>query len=64
MIADEAYDADQGARSLKVAVESRITDELVKKYLNEEGNINELQPLARYVVDLSRNGDIYVRRAS
>ena len=51
LIAEEGYDAGQNARSLKVAVESRIADE---KYLEEEGRIAEGQPLVRYVVDLSK----------
>jgi ATP-dependent Clp protease ATP-binding subunit ClpA len=60
LIGSEGYDADQGARSLKAAVESRIEDELVQKYLEEDGQITDFQPLVTYTVDLARNGFITV----
>lgn len=60
LLAGEGYDASQGARSLKAAVETRIEDELVQKYLEEEGRIEDWQPLVRYTVDLSRNGVLRV----
>jgi hypothetical protein len=43
-------------------VESRIADEVVHKYLEEEGRIFEGQPVVRYTVDLSRRGDLYLYR--
>lgn len=62
MIAGEGYDASQGARSLKAAVETRVEDELVQRYLEEDGRIEDWQPLVRYAVDLSRNGVLSVFR--
>jgi ATP-dependent Clp protease ATP-binding subunit ClpA len=59
-IAAEGYDADQGARSLKSAVETRIEDQLVHKYLEEDREISEDQPLVEYAVDISRAGQISV----
>ena len=60
LIAHEGYDASQGARSLKAAVETRIEDELVIRYLEEDGRIEDWQPMVRYTVDLSRNGVLSV----
>lgn len=60
LIAKEGYDPQQGARSLKQAVEMRIEDELVGKYLEEEGVIEDMQEMARYTVDISRAGMICV----
>lgn len=60
LIADEGYDPDQGARSLQNAVESRIGDELVQTYLNEEGPIDDYLPMTKYRVSLARNGTLLV----
>ncbi|KAK0622410.1 hypothetical protein B0T14DRAFT_563862 [Immersiella caudata] len=59
-LAAEGYDSDHGARSLKAVVDSRIEDELVKAYLDEDGQIQDRQPLVRYVVDLTRGRSITV----
>jgi len=59
-IADEAYDPDQGARSLQNAVESRIGDALVQAYLDEEGQIDDSLPMTNYRVSLTRNGTLGV----
>jgi hypothetical protein len=45
---------------LKAAVETRIEDELVQRYLEEDGRIEDWQPLVRYTVDLARNGVLNV----
>lgn len=60
LIAEEGYDSDQEARSLKAAVETRIEDELVMKYLSEDGRIEDWQPMVNYTVDLSRNGSLNI----
>jgi ATP-dependent Clp protease ATP-binding subunit ClpA len=60
LIAKEGYDPQQGARSLKQAVEMRIEDELVGKYLEEEGMIEDMQEMTRYTVDISRAGMICI----
>lgn len=60
LIAEEGYDSEQGARSLKAAVEARIEDDLVMKYLSEDGRIEDWQPMVKYTVDLSRNGALSV----
>jgi ATP-dependent Clp protease ATP-binding subunit ClpA len=60
LIAADGYDPDQGARSLKSAVETRIEDELVQRYLEEDGKIDEYQPVVKYTVDLARNGVLSV----
>lgn len=41
-------------------MEARIEDELVQKYLEEDGHITDFQPVARYTVDLARNGMLSV----
>ncbi|KAH8896376.1 P-loop containing nucleoside triphosphate hydrolase protein [Thozetella sp. PMI_491] len=63
-LAEEGYDSDQGARSLKATVEGRITDELVRLYLQEEGRISDSSPRTHYVVDLAENGVISVFKAA
>ena len=60
LLAAEGYDSDQGARSLKATVDSRIEAELVRAYLEEDSRIQDQQPLVRYAVDLSRNGTVSV----
>lgn len=62
-VASEGYDPDQGARSLKMAVESRIEDELVRKYLEEDREITENQPMEEYVVDITRIGVLAVYKS-
>jgi len=63
-LASDGYDPDQGARSLNSAVASRIEDELVQVYLDENGRIQDGQPLLRYVVDLAQNGVLSVFKAA
>jgi ATP-dependent Clp protease ATP-binding subunit ClpA len=63
-IASEGYDPDQGARSLQAAVQSRIGDELVQSYLEEEGLIQDGQPLIEYTVEMARNGVLSVLKKS
>ena len=46
--------------TMKAAVETRIEDELVIRYLEEDGRIEDWQPMVRYTVDLSRNGVLSV----
>ena len=60
LIASEGYDPEQGARSLKSAVETKIEDDLVQKYLEEDGQIDEYQAVVRYTVDLARSGTLSV----
>jgi len=62
-LAANGYDSDQGARSLRATVTSRIEDELVQAYLDEDGRIQDGQPLVRYVVDLAHNGVVSVFKA-
>lgn len=64
LIAEEGYDPQQGAKSLKQAVDMRIEDELVGKYLEEEGLIEDLQDMVRYTVDVTRAGMISVFKAA
>lgn len=63
-LAEEGYDSDQGARSLHATVASRIEDELVQAYLDENGRIQDGQPLVRYVVDLAQNRVLSVFKAT
>jgi ATP-dependent Clp protease ATP-binding subunit ClpA len=56
LLAKDGYDTDQGARSLKKAVESKIADQLVLQYLEEDGWIQDKQDSLTYVVDAARNG--------
>ncbi|OCK78281.1 P-loop containing nucleoside triphosphate hydrolase protein [Lepidopterella palustris CBS 459.81] len=63
LLASEGYDADQGARSLKSAVELRVADELVGKYLEEDGRIEDGQRMVRYTVDVTRGGGLVVFKA-
>lgn len=63
ILASEGYDSDQGARSLKAAVDSRVEAELVKAYLEEDGQIQDQQPLVRYAVDITRAGMVSVFKA-
>lgn len=60
LIASGGYDLDQGVRSLKSAVETRIEDELVRRYLEGDGKIDDYQPVVKYTVDLARNGILSV----
>ena len=62
-LAAEGYDSDQGARSLKGIVGSKIEDQLVKVYLEEDGQIQDLQPLVHYVVDFTTNRSLAVFKA-
>ena len=62
-LAEDGYDSDQGARSLKAAVDARVQDELVRTYLEEDGRIRDGGPIRRYVVDIAQNGVLSVFRA-
>jgi hypothetical protein len=42
----------------------RIQLDIKQKYLEEEGRIVEGQPLVRYVVGLSKKGNLYIRRVN
>ena len=48
---------------IKTRGRPRIADGLVQKYL-EEGRIVKGQPLVRYVVGMSKRGDLYIRRVN
>ena len=61
-LAKEGYDPDQGARSLKMAVEVRIQEQLVRAYLEEGGPICDGGPVVNYVVDVGRNGVLSVSK--
>ena len=64
LIAEDGYDPQQGARSLRSAVEARIEDQLVERYLEEDGRIEDWQPMVKYTVDLSRNGVVSVFKSA
>ena len=63
LLAQEGYDAEQGARSLKSAVDLRVVDELVEKYLEEDGIIENEQAVVQYTLDISRSGALVVFRS-
>jgi ATP-dependent Clp protease ATP-binding subunit ClpA len=64
MIASDGYDPDQGARSLKSSVESRVEDELVQTYLEEEGQIHDSQEMISFAVQIARNGTLSVNKVA
>jgi ATP-dependent Clp protease ATP-binding subunit ClpA len=63
-VSTEGYDPDQGARSLQTAVKTRIEEELVHTYLEEDEVISETQPLADYTVDIQQDGTLLIFKST
>ena len=63
-IAEEGYDPDQGARSLKTAIDSGIGNALVQAYLDEEDQIHDSLPITKYRVSLTNNGVLKVGKVT
>lgn len=63
-VATDGYDPDQGARSLQTAVKTRVEEELVHTYLEEDEVISETQALADYTVDIQRDGTLLIFKST
>jgi ATP-dependent Clp protease ATP-binding subunit ClpA len=61
-LADKDYHSDTGARSLESAVNRKLRNPALQKYL--EGNIlvRYNDPPENYIADIDSNGNIFVER--
>ncbi|KAI1387329.1 P-loop containing nucleoside triphosphate hydrolase protein [Hypoxylon trugodes] len=60
-IAQEEYDRKTGARSINQGLERVVEDPLIDKYLKIDEELDENQPVARFVVDVNVDKDVEVR---